>query len=106
MLNLRGWRGCRSIPLFVLERVSLNAIHIIDILSASEETKDGRTPNPVDLGQIPIVPNLPDDFGLAHHMAVVLMVFQTADICFDFYGRILHNYKLAEISERLLQPYS
>lgn len=64
MLNLRGWRGCRSIPLFVLERVSLNAIHIIDIISASEETKDGRTPNPVDPGQISIVPNLPDDFGL------------------------------------------
>ena len=53
----------------------LDAIHIIDIVGPGEEVEDGRTPNAIDLSQIQVIANLLDNFCLAQHMMVMLVVF-------------------------------
>ena len=53
----------------------LDAVHIIDIVSPSEEVEDSRTLNTVDLRQIQVIADALNDLRLAQHMAVMLMVF-------------------------------
>lgn len=62
-----------------------NSIHIINIVCPREEVEDGRAPNTVDLGQILVIADAPNNLGLAQNVTVVRMVFQTVDIRRDFH---------------------
>jgi hypothetical protein len=69
-----------------IDGLLLDTVHIIDIIGPGEEIEDCRTPNAVDLGQIQVIANAPDDLGLAQHMAVMLCVLQAMDIRLDFHN--------------------
>lgn len=78
----------------------MNPIHIIDIISPGEEIEDRRTPNAVDLGQIQVIANAPDNLGLAQYMTVMLLVLQTVDIRLDFHGQILPSQSIAALARQ------
>ena len=61
--------------LLCLDSLLLDAIHIINVIGPGEEVEDGRTPNAIDLSQIQVIANLLDNFCLAQHMMVMLVVF-------------------------------
>ena len=63
----------------------LDAVHIIDIVSPSEEIENRSAPNAVDLRQITVIADLLDDLSLTQHMAVMHLIFQTVNVCLNFY---------------------
>lgn len=71
---------------FILNCLLLDAVHIIDKELTGKGIEDRRTANTVVLGQVQVVANAPGDLSFTQHMVVMLMVFQTVDICFHFHG--------------------
>ena len=65
----------------------MNPIHIIHIVGPGEEIEDCRTPDAVDLSQIEVVADTLDDLSFTQHMAVMFMILQAVNICFDFHKR-------------------
>ena len=63
----------------------LDSVHVIDIVPSREEIEDRRTPDAIDLSQIQVITDLPDDLGLAQHMTIMLVVLQAVNVCLYFH---------------------
>lgn len=78
-----------DIPSFRLSVFFQYPIYIVHIIPTNKRVKNGGTAYPIILSQVQIISNLPDDFGLAQHVAVMDTIFQTVDICLNFHTNLL-----------------
>lgn len=55
--------------------LQMKSVNIIDKVSADEGVEDHCAPDAIDLGQVEVVADTPDNLGITQHMAVMLPVF-------------------------------